>query len=170
MTYAILASWLPATMWPIQILLLLIFNACEIEQHSTQTDHLDIQNIAVTPITEDLYNIHFDVEVVSPYHVQANPASQPYLVPTSVELASIPGIDVLRITYPKGHPYTLEGSDEAIMVYDGIFSIQMKIITDHFGFSDDASISGQLNYQACDHKTCFRPKSKEFTIDLNKAT
>jgi uncharacterized protein len=58
------------------------------------------------------------------YHVNANPASADYLIPTVVTVPSIPDA---KITYPVGQVFKPRFSPEEISVYEGSIAIKAEL-------------------------------------------
>ncbi|MEX2206452.1 MAG: DUF255 domain-containing protein [Myxococcota bacterium] len=97
--------------------------------------------------------------IVDPgWHVNANPTSLPYLVPTSVELSA--GSRPVAIRYPKGRSFRPEFSPTAIDVYEGTIEIEVDL---------DSELTPQdrlgLRFQACDTSRCLPPDRAELALD-----
>jgi uncharacterized protein YyaL (SSP411 family) len=87
--------------------------------------------------------------VIDPgWHVNANPASLPYLIPTAVEVA---GADQDEIVYPPGAELRSEFADDAIRVYDGTVEIPLTVP------AGSTPMHVQVRFQACDEKRCLPP-------------
>ena len=60
------------------------------------------------------------VTVAPGFHIQANPASGPFLIPASLALRHRgDGIRLRRPIYPPGEPYRLQGTENDLMTYEG---------------------------------------------------
>ena len=77
------------------------------------------------------------------WHVNANPASSRFLVPTEVRG------EVREVVYPPGTSMKLAFSDEAIAVYSGEVRIAGELASD--------ATTVTLIYQACDDTRCLSP-------------
>jgi uncharacterized protein YyaL (SSP411 family) len=92
------------------------------------------------------------------WHVNANPASLPYLIPTSVEILG--GSRTPKIRYPKGQPFRPEFSASAIDVYEGVVEIEVEL---------DSKLRPAENLgvrlQACDASRCLPPDRLELGVD-----
>jgi uncharacterized protein YyaL (SSP411 family) len=84
------------------------------------------------------------------WHVNANPASFPYLIPTEIQG------DVRSVRYPGGEDLTFAFSDDSLSVYSGTFSIAGEI--------DRNESALRLRYQACDERRCLAPVEKEIEV------
>ena len=105
-------------------------------------------------------------KVASGIHIQANPASNPNLIATTLQLPSANNFEVSPPKYPKGKPYKLEGSSNAISTYDGVVEIKVPVTTPGKVVPIKFPWKGKLRYQACNEKTCFFPKSLNFEVPL----
>jgi len=78
---------------------------------------------AVKLVQGELVETRVSVAVLEDYHLQANPASEYYLVPVRLELKTSGGVTVCKITYPPGKPYRLNGADKDLKTYEGNLKI-----------------------------------------------
>ncbi|MFL6260865.1 MAG: DUF255 domain-containing protein [Thermoanaerobaculia bacterium] len=85
------------------------------------------------------------LEIAPGWHLQANPASEPYLVATEVKAEKG---DLRGIRYAEGEPFTSRYSREPISVYSGRVEI-----------TGEVSEGGRVVvvYQACDEARCLPP-------------
>jgi uncharacterized protein len=87
------------------------------------------------------------------WHVNANPASEPTLVPTS--LAPERGA-VRSLRYPEGEPFGPEA--EAVAVYRGRVRLVGEVEV------AEGSPTVRLTYQACDDSRCLPPVTEQVTL------
>jgi hypothetical protein len=85
------------------------------------------------------------------WHINANPASSPYLIPTEIQG------DVRNVSYPPGKSMTFAFSKEPLSVYDG----EVEIAFEADGDATDVT----LVYQACDDTRCLSPVSRELRLE-----
>ena len=98
--------------------------------------------------------------VVSPgYHVQANPASDEFLIPLQLEIEPRDGLRTGDPTYPPGQPHRLEGTDADLLIYEGTFEVLMPIMAEVSAVPGEYVLDGSLRYQACDSRSCLPPTS-----------
>jgi hypothetical protein len=86
------------------------------------------------------------------YHINANPASLEYLIPTALHLADIVPV---RITYPAAVHFKPKLADEELDVYEGTVSIIAALPKGTL--SQSPAISGVLTAQACTEVICLSP-------------
>lgn len=99
------------------------------------------------------------VTVANGYHIQANPASNEFLVPMELQFEHVDGIEVGPGEYPQGIGHRLEGTTENLMTYAGTVSVRIPITTSVTASDGVRLIRGALRYQACDSGRCFSPTS-----------
>ena len=97
------------------------------------------------------------VVVAEGFHLQANPPSEDYLIPTRLELAEGFGLKPGRPAYPSGRPYRLPGASTDLSVYDGRFEIRVPLDASPTALLGEHTLVGKLHYQACDARRCLSP-------------
>jgi len=90
-------------------------------------------------------------------HVQANPASKPNLIATTLQMESKQGIEFGQPQYPEGKPYRLEGAPSDILTYEGTVDIRIPVGAAKKISVGNKELNGSLRFQACNEKTCFFP-------------
>jgi hypothetical protein len=91
------------------------------------------------------------------WHVNANPASMPFLVPTQVELR---GGSAAEIHYPEGRAFRPAFVPEAIRVYEGTVEIELVMAP---GSASPSRVA--LRFQACDERMCLPPARTELALE-----
>lgn len=86
------------------------------------------------------------------FHVNANPASQPYLIPTTLSF-----IDAapLKITYPPSNPFKPAFSDEPLDVYEG--TVVIAAFFPRGALEKASSLHATVTVQACTDRICLPP-------------
>jgi hypothetical protein len=72
-------------------------------------------------------NTSIEIDIKEPYHVEANPVNDEYLIPTTIELTPQNEIITDNPIYPPAKFFKLEGTENSILVYDGKFSIKVLL-------------------------------------------
>lgn len=106
------------------------------------------------------------LNVTKNFHIQANPASAKNLIPTTVTLESLEGIEWGNPVYPPGKPYRLIGAAEDISTYDGKVSILVPFAARASQKKIEQTVKGTVRFQACNDKTCFFPVSLPFSVPM----
>jgi len=103
--------------------------------------------------------IKMEIEIKKGYHIQANKVNDELLIPTTVEINEDKNITTGRQEFPSAKKLKLEGTDNFLAVYDGIFEIRVPFKTVKKIPKGEYILDAKLHYQACDNKTCLFPKS-----------
>jgi hypothetical protein len=130
------------------------------------TDHLQIATFAsldaVRPGTP--FSLVFDIRPRDRMHVYA-PGAERYRVVT-VALEPNPVLATKPLEYPASEIYHFAPSDERVPVFQKPFRLTLPLAVsaapEHaqaVAALDTLNIKGTLEYQACDDRICFLPKS-----------
>ena len=99
------------------------------------------------------------------WHVNSNPASNDWLIPTSLIANSDLPVRLASVDYPAGRPLYLEAFGETLSVYDGGTALSGTVDA-----GAAAGASGELRlllqYQACDDSRCLPPAEISRTLPL----
>jgi DsbC/DsbD-like thiol-disulfide interchange protein len=103
------------------------------------------------------YTLSVDLTIQPGWHINANPASDPSLIPT--EIIEPPGqITIVDVAYPTPESLTADFANESIAVYSG--SVRLAAEITHSG-NLDGNETFVLRYQACDESRCLLPSEIE---------
>lgn len=112
-------------------------------------------------------DIGLGVIINEKFHIQANPASDDFLIPSKIEINAMEGVIIGNPVYPKGESFWLEGTDNPLSVYSGKFSIHIPINISSGILTGKYKLNGKFYYQACDSSKCYAPRSLFFIIPVN---
>ena len=107
-----------------------------------------------------------ELEITPGFHVNANPATFPYLIAAEVQPGKVEGITVGKIAYPAGVAQKFAFADQPLSVYEGRVTIPIAL-------SIAADIKGQrmlplkVRVQACDNEKCLPPATLDSAIAIN---
>lgn len=100
------------------------------------------------------------------FHIQANPAADEFLIPTTLTVQSSKGIVPEKPVYPPGHPYRLKGSKEDLLTYEDEVVINLSAKVNDSASKGKTSLTGDLRFQPCDDRRCFSPRTIPVTIPV----
>lgn len=106
------------------------------------------------------------IEIEPGFHIQANPASEKRLIPTTLKLQSSGVVTLQEPIYPAGKPFKLKTSEQEISTYDHKIVIRVPISVKEVIRKRKVTLLGTLRYQACDSQSCFFPTTIEVKIPL----
>ena len=95
------------------------------------------------------------------YHVNANPATFDYLIPTAL---SVEGVSGLRMTYPAATLFKPQFAPDGLKVYEG--TVILKGIAPKGTLALRKPMSAALKVQACDDQVCLPPAT--LSVDLRR--
>jgi hypothetical protein len=142
------------------------------------TDHLKVRyGRALEAAPGDRLSLAVEIEPRARMHVYA-PGAGDYQVIT-LEMDDRPFIRPMPLTYPPSEIYFFEPLNERVPVYQRPFTLTQEIVLKDTPETLAAlrdgktpTVTGTLEYQACDDRLCFRPASVPlaWTITLRPAT
>lgn len=106
--------------------------------------------------------------VISPgFHVNANPATFPYLIATEVQPGKTEGITVMdKLTYPPPKMETFSFADQPLAVYEGNVTIPIPL-TAAPGTKGQRTIPFKIRVQACDNEKCYPPATLDAALAVD---
>ncbi len=117
------------------------------------------------------FSLAFDVAPHAGMHVYA-PGASGYK-PVSVTIAPQPFVQVRPLQYPRSEIYFFKPLNERVPVYQKPFRLIQEVLLEGTPQAQAAlqgkeslTISGSVEYQACDDKLCFNPASVPVTWTL----
>jgi len=96
------------------------------------------------------------------FHVNSNKPLESFFIPTELHMGANEGFSVLETVYPQHVLFNSGGEDLA--VYEHEFHIGLVLQVGADVAPGPHTLTGSLNYQACDDKMCFAPE--ELALEL----
>ena len=103
------------------------------------------------------------LKIAKGYHINANPASKDFLVPTRVIL---PEHLVAKITYPRSREFKTKFVDEGILVYEGEVLINVDLASGGLDALKKSLV--KIEVQACTEKVCLEPSVIPVSLEFDK--
>ncbi len=116
----------------------------------------------------ETFLVHVDLTVEDGWHINANPASSPLLIPTIADLRGDSPVELVSVTYPEAETLRAAYAEEPIRVLDGQVRITLKVRLDGSAQSGTTvPVRVLIQYQACDDTRCLPHKERieELTIE-----
>ena len=112
-------------------------------------------------------DVEVQVKIAAGWHINANPAGQDNLIPTTITVDKDALIEINNVKYPKGKSMKFEFSPESVNVYDGTFTIPLKLKQKPDTLiKKGVPIILKLNYQACNDTECLLPQELNIPLKL----
>lgn len=107
------------------------------------------------------------LSISSGFHVNANPATFSYLIPTEVTPGKVEGIKVGSPGYPGAEKRKFQFAEELLAVYEGEVQIKLPLSAEKNAAGGSRSLPIAVRVQACDDEKCFPPATVNATISLD---
>jgi DsbC/DsbD-like thiol-disulfide interchange protein len=109
--------------------------------------------------------LYVDVVPNAGIHVYA-PGAKDFL-PIALKMNPADGVTVGALTYPKSQTLVFEG--QKVPVYDKPFRLTQRVtLGQSLKAGETVTVTGTVNYQACDDRVCFIPASApvSWTVEI----
>ncbi|HWN09208.1 MAG TPA: protein-disulfide reductase DsbD N-terminal domain-containing protein [Pyrinomonadaceae bacterium] len=104
--------------------------------------------------------------IQSGYHVNANPPTFSYLIPTELAITPAEGLSAGAISYPPPITAKFSFSEKPLAVYEGEVEIRAIVKAGQASKPGQHSLAAKLSIQACDDQVCYPPGTRELTIPV----
>ena len=104
--------------------------------------------------------------ITNGYHVNANPATEKFLIPTSLQVNPEAGITVDKIVYPKPLTKKFAFAEVPLAVYEGDARITMNVSVPRNAAPGRHTLGARLRVQPCDDEKCYPPMTIETSIPV----
>ncbi|HTS19148.1 MAG TPA: cytochrome c biogenesis protein CcdA [Verrucomicrobiae bacterium] len=110
------------------------------------------------------------IDVASPWHINANPATAEGLIPTTLTLQPPASVVIDRIDYPKGVTTRVSWNDTPVGLYTGrtIIFAEGHVAAD--AAAGPVKLEGTLRYQACNDNVCVAPRNVPVALETEIAS
>ena len=119
------------------------------------------------PVKGTLMDVEVQVKIATGWHINANPAGQENLIPTTITVAEDAPVEITQVKYPKGKSVIFEFSPEAVNVYEKTFTIPLKLKQKpNTVIKKDDMIILKLDYQPCNETECSFPQTLDVQLKV----
>ena len=145
-----------------------------LNDYLTSAEDLEPSSDAVVAATakvkeesDEVFNVELQLKIAAGWHINANPAGQDYLIPTTVALDTNATVEIVDVAYPKGRSMRFEFSDEPLNVYEENLTIPLRLKQKpNVTRKKNASIILKLTYQPCNDTECLFPATLDVLLEL----
>ena len=109
-------------------------------------------------------------DVEEGWHVNANPPTLEYLIPTELKLESVDGFTFGKMQYPEAARLKFAFADQELDVYEGRVIIRFPVSIAGGEQPGEKVIEGTFRYQACNDQICLAPANLEVRIPIRIAS
>src|SRR4030043_539705 len=113
------------------------------------------------------YPLTLEIAIRSPFHINADIPSEDYLIGTTVNFQSVPGVTFGKIAFPPAEMRRFSFSENPLAVYEGTIrvSAEVDLAADFKG--SEVAIEGTVSYQACNDQSCLPPAEAAFSREVS---
>jgi hypothetical protein len=111
-------------------------------------------------------NATVSITIQNGYHVNANPATFPYLKATVLDVSPAEDVSAGPVKYPSGQEKQFVFADKPLSVYEGTIALQVPLKGESKAQPGPRSLSAHLHVQACDEQVCYPPGTIDLTIPI----
>ena len=110
--------------------------------------------------------VALQLDIEKGWHINGHKPRETYLVPTEVTLEKNPHFTLEKISYPTPKRKTFEFIQGELAVYEGKVLFFMDLAVSAKAAPGMGRISGKINYQACDDRSCLLPMEAGFSVSI----
>ncbi len=96
-------------------------------------------------------------------HVNSNRPASEYAIPTVATVRGS-GVQISRVTYPRGKNRKFQFSENLINVYEGRVSFPFTVTVPANFKGTTVRVTASVRYQACTDEVCYPPRTKNVTL------
>jgi thiol:disulfide interchange protein DsbD len=104
------------------------------------------------------------IRVREGWHINANPPSLDYMIPTEVSLVATGGITAAKPVYPKAREQKLSFEEKPLLVYDGEVEVRVPLVAVAGTSTGRVKLPGTLGFQSCNDQVCLAPAEVPFEV------
>ena len=118
------------------------------------------------------FEAHVDLRIAPGWHLNANPATEDWLIPTSLTVNSLDlPVEVLKVQYPPARHLYVAAMEDSLDVYDGTIRLSSTLKMSAAAGAAQGVVRLIVQYQACDDGgVCLQPAEWIGVMPLNVAT
>jgi len=109
------------------------------------------------------YPFTLEIAIRSPFHINADIPSEDYLIGTTVDFQSVPGVTFGKIAFPPAEMRRFSFSENPLAVYDGTIRVSAEVALAADFKGSEVAIEGTVSYQACNDQSCLPPAEAAFS-------
>jgi DsbC/DsbD-like thiol-disulfide interchange protein len=107
------------------------------------------------------------LSITSGYHVNANPATEKFLIPTSLNVKPEAGITVDKIAYPQPLRKKFPFAEVPLDVYEGDAVIKLTLRAPRDTKPGQHTLRADIRVQPCDDEKCYPPSTIATGVAVN---
>ena len=126
-----------------------------------------VRTVPVTISSDGAATATVTLSISPGFHVNANPATFSYLIPTEVTAENSEKINVDKAIYPAAQTKKFQFAEKPLAVYEGETQIKIPLRAKADGAKGFTSLPIKVRVQACDNEQCFPPATLNTTLAVD---
>jgi thioredoxin:protein disulfide reductase len=106
------------------------------------------------------------LQIADGWHINANPATPEFMIPTEVELPPGAGVTPGAPVYPLPQRIKLGFEESELSVWDGRVTIELPLAIARDAMNGRRAVVGKIKFQACNDQLCLAPAAINFALDV----
>ena len=147
------------------ILLKLGVGGTRVEATEVSTGHVEVRTYPSDAAVAlgQRFALVVEINPLDKMHVYAPGAETRGYRVVTLKMDPQPSVRVVPIAHPPSEIYYFEPLDERVPVYQNSFTLSQEVVPEvnreYFKGKDELTLTGSLDYQACDERICYNPVS-----------
>lgn len=136
---------------------------------TTKITSTDVVKVSAQPVEISAGGaVEADLKLVisGGYHVNANPATDKYLIPTEAMFEAAEGITPGKPAYPNPVTKKFSFSEKPLAVYESEAVVKLPLRAAGTTEKGAHTFKGKVQVQACDNQACYRPGTIDVSIPV----
>jgi thiol:disulfide interchange protein DsbD len=127
-----------------------------------QLVRIKVEPVSIQAGGQAMAVVHLSIQ--DGWHINANPPSPDYMIPTLVEVAGGAGLTIGKRVYPAAKSLKLGFDENPIAVFDHESEIRVPIAATAAAVDGAHVLKGTLRFQSCNNQVCLAPAALPFQI------
>jgi DsbC/DsbD-like thiol-disulfide interchange protein len=106
------------------------------------------------------------LSIKSGYHINANPATEKFLIPTALSVKPEAGITADKVVYPKPLKRKFAFAEVPLDIYEGEAVIKLTLHAPRDLKAGQHTLRADIRVQPCDDQTCYPPATITTGIEV----
>lgn len=134
---------------------------------TTATPHLSLQAMVEPEVVVSGADVTLTFDIAPARRIKVYAPGAEYQI-VAVKLDAQPGLTPRKVVYPPSEIYHFEPLNEHVPVYQKPFTLKQAVAVAPEALKGKSllTLTGKLEYQACDDRVCFRPNAIPFKFEL----
>ncbi|NKB66037.1 MAG: DUF255 domain-containing protein [Candidatus Latescibacteria bacterium] len=140
-----------------------------LQSHDSKAPAIAVRAFATVarPTPGQDFHLEAHLQVPPGWHINANPASAPELIPTSLTLNTDLPLELVGLDYPPAEPFYSTLTQDTLAVYQNDVALTARVrLEEGARLGQQSQVRLLVQYQACDDSRCLPPAEWSGAVDL----